>query len=67
MVNMSEVLLQISAYENTHIVVNGKKVYIALFYSGLHMASFKIKTDYFGEVIYEGKTFDDLKNYLNTL
>ena len=67
MVNMSEVLSQISAYENTHIVVNGKKVYITLFYSGLCMTSFTIKTDYFGKVIYEGKTFDDLKNYLNTL
>ena len=67
MVNMSEVLSQISAYENTHIMVNGKKVFITLYYFGFHLESFRIKTDYFGEVIYEGKTFDDLKNYLNTL
>lgn len=64
---MSNVLSQISAYENTYIIVNDKKAYISLIYSGLHMSSFTIKTGYFGEVIYEGKTFDDLKNYLNTL
>lgn len=67
MINMSEVLSQLSAYENTHIMVNGKKVFISLYYSGLHLKSFRIKTDYFGETIYEGKTFDDLKDYLNTL
>lgn len=48
-------------------MVNDKKVFITLYYFGFHLKSFRIKTDYFGEVIYEGKTFDDLKNYLNTL
>lgn len=66
-VNIQDILPRLNAYKNTYIIVNGKKVYIELFYSGFHLYSFKILASYFGEVIYEGKTSEDLENYLNTL
>lgn len=67
MVDMNKVWGQISAYENTTIEVNGKKVYICLFYRGMSLDSFRIKDDYFGNVLYEGKTSEELEEYLNTL
>ena len=67
MVDMNKVWGQISAYENTSIEVNGKKVYIGLFYRGMSLDSFKIKDDYFGNTLYEGKTSKELEEYLNNL
>lgn len=64
---MNKVWGQISAYENTIIEVNGKKVYICLFYRGMSLDSFRIKDGYFGNVLYEGKTSEELEEYLNTL
>lgn len=67
MVNMEDIWSQITAYENTSIEVNGKKVYIDLYYQGMSLSSFRIKDDYFGKVLYKGKTSEDLENYLNNL
>lgn len=64
---MENVWSQIRAYENTTIEVNNKKIYITLFYREMSLESFKIKDDYFGNVLYEGKTSEDLENYLNSL
>lgn len=67
MVDMNKVWGQISAYENTTIEVNGKKVYIDLYYRGMSLDSFRIKDDYFGNVLYKGETSEELEEYLNNL
>lgn len=67
MVDMNKVWGQVSTYENTTIEVNGKKVYIDLYYRGMSLDSFMIKDDYFGNVLYKGKTSKELEEYLNNL
>lgn len=67
MVNMEDIWSQITAYENTSIEVNGKKVYIELYYQGMSLSSFRIKDNYFGNILYRGETSEDLENYLKSL
>ena len=64
---MTKLIDKFHAIDINVVEINNVQYYIQIFYYGLKADSFKVKTSYFGDPIFECKSVEELEKYLNNL